>query len=686
MLSESLFFIVGVYIEMGDKNSLWNPAFMASQQSASAQSQPQTAQTRGPLSEGHLAPSKLYNNLQQPYQGQSPQQSIFKNPWQEVPQLPETQVTPSRKQSSFPLPTTYEEENSVDESSQQFRRRNSSLVIPPTRAAGPDPFLYDKQPITNYNDFHRRQSVAVAGGSQTTPQQVTKPSQFRKANTTIYPSTAGTFIGQHGAASLPTSRPPSPIIIIPKFSKVHTRQDLKPVINATPKYRRASLSSKTVSPLMALTKSLITTYSVCNDDFAYQTSKNPKRVLTKPSEGKCNNGNDNLNSDYILYVNDVLGVEHNRKYLVLDLLGQGTFGQVVKCQNLITKEILAVKVVKSKSEYLNQSVTEAKVLELLNRQIDPNNEHHFLRLHDTFVHKNHLCLVFELLSNNLYELLKLNEFHGLSMTLIKTFAKQLLDSLCVLKDNKLIHCDLKPENILLVSNDRPDLKVIDFGSACEETRTIYTYIQSRFYRAPEVLLGIPYSTGIDMWSFGCIIAELFLGIPIFPGNSEFDQVTRIVESLGMPPAWMCDMGKNSKKYFHKMTTTVLKKFRMKTLDEYNLEFDMHEEPGKRYVKHILFDDIIRNARISKRICGNPSLVEREMRNRECLLHFLRGVLNLNPLERWTPQQAMLHPFITEEQFSGEWFPPGTISKKPQLARNSSLPFDSVPLDKLQLED
>ena len=114
-------------------------------------------------------------------------------------------------------------------------------------------------------------------------------------------------------------------------------------------------------------------------------------MLTKPSEGKCNNGNDNLNSDYILYVNDVLGVEHNRKYLVLDLLGQGTFGQVVKCQNLITKEILAVKVVKSKSEYLNQSVTEAKVLELLNRQIDPNNEHHFLRLHDTFVHKNHLC-------------------------------------------------------------------------------------------------------------------------------------------------------------------------------------------------------------------------------------------------------------------------------------------------------
>lgn len=704
---------------MGDKNSLWNPAFMASQQGASSSNQNQNfSQTQantqnqgpeiapdGPAGSSSNAGGNIYAGQQQGgnaaggFQMQSPRQSIFKNPWQEIPQIPESQGSTMRKQSNFPLPTTYEEDNAVDESSQQFRRRNSSLVIPPARAAGPDPFLYEKQPIPNYNDAQRRQSVAVTGGSQLSPQQVTKPSQLRKPgintagymagsiNSSVYPATAGAYMSTRGgSSSLPSSRPPSPIIIVPKFNKIFTRQDLNPVIHSTPKYRRASLSSKTVSPLMALTKSLTTTYSLCNDDFAYQTSKNPKRVLTKPNEGKYNNGHDNVNSDYILYVNDVLGVEHNRKYLVLDLLGQGTFGQVVKCQNLITKEILAVKVVKSKSEYLNQSVTEAKVLELLNRQIDPNNEHHFLRLHDTFVHKHHLCLVFELLSNNLYELLKLNEFHGLSMTLIKTFSKQLLDSLCVLKDSKLIHCDLKPENILLVSNDRPDLKVIDFGSACEETRTIYTYIQSRFYRAPEVLLGIPYSTGIDMWSFGCIVAELFLGIPIFPGNSEFDQVTRIVESLGMPPAWMCDMGKNSKKYFHKMNTTVEKKFRMKTIDEFNLEFAANEESVKRYVKHILFDDIIRNARISKRISGNPALVEREIKNRDCLLHFLRGVLNLNPLERWTPQQAILHPFITEEPFTGEWYPPGTIPKKSQTARNPSLQFDSVALDKLQLGD
>ena len=78
----------------------------------------------------------------------------------------------------------------------------------------------------------------------------------------------------------------------------------------------------------------------------------------------------------------------------------------------------------------------------------------------------------------------------------------------------------------------PQVKVIDFGSACHEMATVYTYIQSRFYRSPEVLLGLPYSTSIDMWSLGCIIVELFLGLPLFPGTSEYNQVSRIVDMLG----------------------------------------------------------------------------------------------------------------------------------------------------------
>ena len=84
----------------------------------------------------------------------------------------------------------------------------------------------------------------------------------------------------------------------------------------------------------------------------------------------------------------------------------------------------------------------------------------------------------------------------------------------------------------LYSLNSPQIKVIDFGSACHERQTVYTYIQSRFYRSPEVLLGLPYSAAIDMWSLGCIVVELFLGLPIFPGTSEFNQVSRITDMLG----------------------------------------------------------------------------------------------------------------------------------------------------------
>lgn len=627
-------------------------------------------------------------------------------------------------------------------------RRKSSLVIPPARAPNPNPFEYDdgntyagvydsqrqhqirnmllaqqQQQLTGTrfvpssslygagNDLHRRQSVAAVHYPPSGPTNLASP-----AGPTAFGKSAGT------AATMPPYRrlscyPPStsPIatlqppykqlrrdagaqgpmvgaptpphqIKIPQMQKCDKKTDLKPTLNANPKYRRASLNSKTISPIIALTKGLITTYSLCSPDFSYQTSKNPKRVLTKPSEGKYNAGYDNINSDYILYVNDVLGTEQNRKYLVLDILGQGTFGQVVKCQNIITKNIVAVKVVKSREEHLTQSITEARILDLLNTKVDPLNKHHILQLYDTFVHKNHLCLVFELLSNNLYELLKQNQFHGLSMRLIRTFTAQLLDSLCVLKDSKLVHCDLKPENVLLCSPDRPDLKVIDFGSSCEERRTIYTYIQSRFYRAPEVLFGIPYSTSIDMWSLGCIVAELFLGIPILPGVSEFNQVSRIVECLGYPPVWMMDMGKNTNRFMNRIDaseecllpedsegrlSSPAVKYKLKTVEEYNLEYCTGEQPSKQYFKWTRMPDIIKNYRYSRKIKSNPELIEQEQRDRDCLIHFLAGVLNINPLERWTPQQASMHPFVTQQPFNGEWYPPGTLQATANTGSNNN---------------
>jgi dual specificity protein kinase YAK1 len=148
---------------------------------------------------------------------------------------------------------------------------------------------------------------------------------------------------------------------------------------------------------------------------------------------------------------------------------------------------------------------------------------------DSFMDRGHLCLVFELLSVNLFELIAQNQYKGLSTNLIRIFLRQILKALVVLEECGIIHCDLKPENILLrkyapiahrtassftfspthrntplslflsfsfflrpSSTTTPHIKLIDFGSACYGHQTVYTYIQSRFYRSPEVLIGHPY--------------------------------------------------------------------------------------------------------------------------------------------------------------------------------------------------
>lgn len=491
----------------------------------------------------------------------------------------------------------------------------------------------------------------------------------------------------------------------PSIKKVNSREELTPIINGQSKYRRASLGLEQVSPLKALTVSIATSYSLCCPQFNYQLSRNPRRVLTKPSEPKLNNNYDNDNTDYILYVNDVLGTEESRKYLVLDILGHGSFGQVVKCQNLINKEIVAVKVIKSDPVCMHQSLNEVSILETINHKIDPLDKHHFLRLKDRFLHRRHLCIAFELLSSNLYELIKQNHFNGLDMGLIKSFSRQLLSSLIVLKTFKIIHCDLKPENILLVNPDSPDLKIIDFGSACDERQTVYTYIQSRFYRAPEIILGLPYTSAIDMWSFGCIVAELFLGLPLLPGNSQYNQLCRIVDIFGYPSTWMIEMGKNSMNFMEKVpaypssrafanpttnsqlvsnddNSTAFYKYKLKSMEKYSKEFRLNEKPSTNYFKTSELDRIILDyqpksllEKSSSKRSSSINLSEKELSERLNLLHFIKGILNINPLERWTPQQAIAHPFVNDLQYDENWTPPG-ISNSSSSNNFSGFPNSS----------
>ncbi|KAK8124919.1 uncharacterized protein PG998_000678 [Apiospora kogelbergensis] len=459
---------------------------------------------------------------------------------------------------------------------------------------------------------------------------------------------------RRAVSQVPEKRP------VPEFKKIRAVTDLRPRVNAQPPFRRANPEGGFISPLQALTVHLPATYRICNPSFKYESSRNPRRVLTKPSKGTKNDGYDNEDSDYILYVNDILGSEeagHKNRYLILDVLGQGTFGQVVKCQNLKTQEVVAVKVIKNRTAYFNQSMMEVSVLDLLNTKLDKNDDHHLLRLKDTFIHRQHLCLVFELLSVNLYELIKQNQFRGLSTTLVRVFAQQLLNGLALLNKARLIHCDLKPENILLKNLESPIIKIIDFGSACDERQTVYTYIQSRFYRSPEVLLGLPYSSAIDMWSLGCIVVELFLGLPLFPGSSEYNQVSRIVEMLGNPPNWMIEVGKQAGDFFEKRQDEFGRKtYSLKPMEQYSRERGTKEQPSKKYFQANTLPEIIKSYPMPRKNM-KQSEIDREMNNRIAFIDFVRGLLTINPLERWSPQQAKLHPFITQQKFTGPFVPP-----------------------------
>uniref|UniRef100_K3WYY3 Protein kinase domain-containing protein n=1 Tax=Globisporangium ultimum (strain ATCC 200006 / CBS 805.95 / DAOM BR144) TaxID=431595 RepID=K3WYY3_GLOUD len=194
-----------------------------------------------------------------------------------------------------------------------------------------------------------------------------------------------------------------------------------------------------------------------------------RRVLTKKAEPVSNNGLDNEDRNLIVRVRDVLADDgniqtfakasghkagHAARYIVLDLLGQGTFGQVFRCQHAVTKDIVAVKVIRNHPSYYKQAIVEVQVTRMLNRRYRGEQSQHLVRLHDTFECKNHLCLVFELLSMNIYELIAENNFRGFPLDVTRGFLRQMLHAVAQLSEAGVIHCDLKPENILLARHEK----------------------------------------------------------------------------------------------------------------------------------------------------------------------------------------------------------------------------------------
>ena len=186
-------------------------------------------------------------------------------------------------------------------------------------------------------------------------------------------------------------------------------------------------------------------------------------------------------------------------------LGSGSFSHAVQCKEAASGKSVCIKIVRNNKDFVDQSLGEIKILQYLN-QLDGGDEHHILRLEDYFYYKEHLFLVTELLRDNLYVLYRYVESY-FTLPRIRSIARQTLRALAFLHRHSVYHCDLKPENILLSSFSRCQVKVIDFGSSCFATDSHSGYVQSRSYRAPEVVLGVPYNAKIDVWSLGCVLAE-----------------------------------------------------------------------------------------------------------------------------------------------------------------------------------
>ncbi|KAG7191173.1 hypothetical protein KM043_013969 [Ampulex compressa] len=258
-------------------------------------------------------------------------------------------------------------------------------------------------------------------------------------------------------------------------------------------------------------------------------------------EGKRQGGPDNPSltdnwDDAEGYYRVRVGETLDSRYVVYGYTGQGVFSNVVRARDSARGNLdVAVKIIRNNEIMHKTGLKELDILRKLN-DADPEDRFHCLRLFRHFFHKNHLCMVFEPLSMNLREVLKkYGKDVGLHVKAVRSYTQQLFLALKLLKRANILHADIKPDNIL-VSESKLVLKLCDFGSASHaHENEITPYLVSRFYRAPEIILGIPYDFGIDMWSVGCTIYELYTGKIMFSGKTNNQMLKFFMDLKGKMP-------------------------------------------------------------------------------------------------------------------------------------------------------
>ncbi|KAL6969827.1 non-specific serine,threonine protein kinase [Sarracenia purpurea var. burkii] len=248
-----------------------------------------------------------------------------------------------------------------------------------------------------------------------------------------------------------------------------------------------------------------------------------------------------------------LGELLDGRYEVTAAHGKGVFSTVIRAKDLKAGSgdpgEVAIKIIRN-NEHMHKAGKEELIILKKLVGADPDNKRHCVRFLSSFKYRNHLCLVFESLHMNLREVLKkFGRNIGLKLTAVRTYAKQLFIALKHLRNCGVLHCDIKPDN-MLVNEAKNVLKLCDFGNAMFAGKNEITpYLVSRFYRAPEIILGLAYDHPVDIWSVGCCLFELYTGKVLFPGATNNDMLRLHMELKGPFPKKMLRKGAFTEQHF-----------------------------------------------------------------------------------------------------------------------------------------